>query len=52
MKGSDGDSSQTPETPTNPMMRLSFEQACLLTFEHSNRELKESMTNIIKMVQN
>ena len=52
MKGSSGDSSRSPETPGNPTIGLSFEQAILLVLERSNQEIKESMAQIMQMMQN
>ena len=52
MKRSGGDSSRNPQTQANPTMGLNFDQSCLLVLERSNQELKDSMMQIVQMLQN
>ena len=48
MKGSDGDSSKTPETLANPTVGMIINQGRLLALERSTQELRDSMMQMMK----
>ena len=52
MKGSGGDCLKTPETLANPTIGMTFDQGRLLALERLNQELKDSMMQIMQMMQN
>ena len=48
MKGSDGNSSKTLETPANPTVGMTVNQGRLLALERSTQELRDSMMQMMK----